>query len=352
MRTVTPEKIATLCSFIDDASEICIVSHTHPDGDAMGSSLAMKHFISGLFGKKAEVIVPTEWAAQLQFICDCDGVNVFEGHEDVCTGLLGACDLLICLDFNSFSRTGDMEGVMAGFKGRKILIDHHLNPDVSAFDLCFSETEISSASELLYSILMETPAIKGDAGKLPPDCATALMTGMTTDTNNFANSVYPSTLEMASKLLAAGVDRDAIVSHIYNEYGISRVKAMGYLLDRKLKILPTGVAYMILEKEESVALGIKEGDTEAFVNIPLAVREVNYSIFIREDEGYYRVSVRSKKGHSANMLARTYFNGGGHEQAAGGRLYFPSDIADRCLAAEFIEKVTARFLQEQLPSKQ
>lgn len=352
MKTITPDKIATLCSYIDDAKKICIVSHTHPDGDAIGSSIAMKHYISELFGKESDVIVPTEWAAQLQFICEQSGINVFEGNEGVCSLLLDSCDLLICLDFNSFSRAGDMEAALSGFHGRKVLIDHHLNPDEGRFDLCFSETAVSSASELLYMILMETPPVAGDATRLPTACATALMTGMTTDTNNFANSVYPSTLEMASKLLAAGVDRDSIVSHIYNEYGISRVKAMGYLLDRKLKVLPTGVAYMILEKDESAELGIKEGDTEAFVNIPLAVREVNYSIFMREDEEYYRVSVRSKKGHSANMLARTYFNGGGHEQAAGGRLYFPDDISDRSLAAEYIEKTTARFLQEQLSSKQ
>lgn len=352
MTTVTPEKIALLCSFIDDASKICIVSHTHPDGDAMGSSIAMKHYISKKFGKEAEVIVPTPWAAQLQFICDCPGIRTFEGDVAGSTALLNACDLLICLDFNSFSRVGDMEAIISGFRGRKILIDHHLNPDAASFDLCFSETAVSSASELLYSILMETPQVAGDASELPEDCATALMTGMTTDTNNFANSVFPSTLEMASRLLAAGVDRDSIVSHIYNEYGISRVRAMGYLLDRKLRIMSNGVAYMILEKDEAAGLGIKEGDTEAFVNIPLAVREVNYSIFIREDEGYYRVSVRSKKGHSANMLARSYFNGGGHEQAAGGRLYFPADIADKSMAAEYIEKVTARFLQEETPSKQ
>lgn len=352
MTTVTSEKISQLCRLLDDASRICIVSHTHPDGDAVGSSVAMRDFIVSKLGRHADVIVPTPWSAQLQFLCNGGGIGVFEGHEEESTGVLNACDLLICLDFNSFSRTGGMEPVIRDFSGRKVLIDHHLNPDTDSFDLCFSETAVSSASELLYHILLAMPAVSGDASALPTLCATALMTGMTTDTNNFANSVFPSTLRMASELLGAGVDRDAVISHIYNEYGMSRIRSMGYLLDRKLKVLPNGVAYMILTKEESEALGLREGDTEAFVNIPLSVKEINYSIFIREDDGHYRVSVRSKKGHSANRLARMYFNGGGHEQAAGGRLYFPEDIADRNMAAEYIEKVTARFMQEETPSIQ
>ena len=255
-------------------------------------------------------------------------------------------DLLICLDFNAFHRTDKLQNSLAESKAAKVLIDHHLSPDVESFSLVFSETEISSASELLYNVLMELPPIDGEACNLPIEAATALMTGMTTDTNNFMNSTYPSTLRMASSLLEAGVDRDMIIQHVYNSFKEERIRLQGHVLKDLLHITPDGVAYTILDKETMLKYKTEDGDTEGFVNIPLSISGVLMSIFIKEDEDRVRVSIRSRKGTSANRCAKLYFNGGGHENAAGGRLYMPQDIADINEAAEYIERVTHIFMTE------
>jgi phosphoesterase RecJ-like protein len=228
-------------------------------------------------------------------------------------------------------------------KADKILIDHHLNPAREAFDLVFSETDISSASELLYHILMETVKIGHDASMLPPAAARALMTGMTTDTNNFANSTYPSTFRMASALLATGVDRDEILSRLYNQYGENRLRVLGHMMKDLLTITEDGVAYMVLDKATLRHYNVGEGDTEGFVNMPLSIAEVRMSFLIKEDDDRVRVSIRSKKGTSANTCARLYFNGGGHENAAGGKLNMPADITDITEAAGYIERTTHEF---------
>ena len=253
----------------------------------------------------------------------------------------------ICLDFNAYHRTDNLEKALERSEAAKILIDHHLNPDRDCFDIVFSETEISSASELLYSILLKTEAISGEVSRLPAKAAEALMTGMTTDTNNFANSTYPSTLIMASELLAAGVDRDHIISELYNQYRENRIRIMGYAMKDLLKITPYGVAYIVLDKKTLKDYDIEEGETEGFVNMPLSIASVRMSLLLKEDEGKVRVSIRSRKGTSANRCARLHFNGGGHENAAGGKLYIPQDIKDISQAAAYIEDHTYMFLKEE-----
>lgn len=350
MHSPDPEKTLIAHDMLQKAERIVIVSHHHPDGDAAGSSTALMHFINSNFGRKAQVILPTALPEALDFLLSED---VCAAEDDIAAAkaAIASCDLLICLDFNTFSRTDFLEESLRTCNARKILIDHHLKPDTDCFDLVFSKIETSSASELLYDILMLMPEIRGDASRLPAACATALMTGMTTDTNNFANSVFPGTLRMASALLEAGVDRDALVDRIFNCYRENRYRAMGWLTGENMRITANGVAYMILRETDSKRFGLREGDTEGFVNIPLGIKSVRMTIFLREDNGFFRVSVRSKRGISANRLARESFHGGGHEQAAGGRLYWPDDISSPDAAADYIEQVTARFMQNEQPSK-
>ncbi|MBO4263232.1 MAG: DHH family phosphoesterase [Bacteroidales bacterium] len=329
--------IAAFRRLTGQARHICIVSHTHPDGDAVGSVCALVSYL-GATGKQARAVLPDAWPAFLNFLTE--GAAIGAGPETAADALAQS-DLLVCMDCNGFHRTAALEPLLAAFQGPKILIDHHLNPEREAFDLCISEPEISSTCELLFSLLT---ALAGTADKLPGACARALMTGMTTDTNNFANSVYPSTLRMASALLEAGVDRDEILDRLYNCGRENRVRAMGEML-RRMVITPEGVAYIILDARTRTALDLQDGETEGFVNIPLGIGKVHISIFLKEDAGHYRVSIRSKRGWSANRLARESFHGGGHEQAAGGKLYFPADIPHKEDAAPYIEEVTARFLQ-------
>lgn len=194
---------------------------------------------------------------------------------------------------------------------------------------------------------MAMPQTGGDAARLPKLSATALLTGMTTDTNNFANSTYPSTLRMASALLEAGTDRDAILYNLYNRHSENRLRLMGHVMKDLLTITPDGVAYIVLDRKTQMEYHVEDGDTEGFVNMPLSIASVKMSLLLKEDGERVRVSVRSKRGISANICARMHFNGGGHENAAGGRLHIPGDIADVTQAAAYVERHTHIFMTEE-----
>ena len=347
MTTFPTGSINDLHTRLSAASRPVIVTHMKPDGDAIGSSMGMYHILKEIYLKAATVAIANPAPGYLDYLMPenlSQDIFIHEQRPAETEKEILESDLIICLDFNAFHRTDTLCEILERASADKILIDHHLSPDRDKFALIFSVQEISSASELLYHILMALPVIEGKTSNLPGEAATALMTGMTTDTNNFANSVYPSTLEMASKLIEAGVDRDMILSKLYNRSKESRLRLQGHVLKDLMKITEDGVAYVVLDKETMRQYNVEEGDTEGFVNIPLAIDKVLMSIFIKEDEGYARVSIRSKKGTSANMCSKLHFNGGGHENAAGGRLYMPGDIADITDAARYIEEHTHAFM--------
>lgn len=326
MKDITKSNIQTFSGLIAAAARPVIVTHAKPDGDATGSSVAMYHFLRMAGKDRTCVVLNDKCPKFLDFIrCTVPEEDMIIREDDAAKALkaIEEADLIICLDFHAFHRTADLEGPLAGSKARKILIDHHLDPDRALYDLAFSQNDISSASELLYMILMATDQIGGDASRLPADSATALMTGMTTDTNNFGNSVYPSTLCMASELLRTGVDRDMILMKINQEHSESRLRLKGFMLKDLLKVTKDGVAYMVLDRKSQLAYKMQEGDTEGFVNEPLSIAKVKMSIFAREEAGEIRISIRSKRGTSANRCAKLFFNGGGHENAAGGKLHIP-----------------------------
>ena len=338
--------IAVLDKMTGSASRITIAVHTHPDGDAVGSGTALLSYLTRVRGKDAALIVPDRVPDTISFITE--GIEpgrliVFEQEPDKATDRIESSDLIFCLDCGSFSRTAGMESALRDSKSGKVMIDHHLNPERECFDLVFSETEISSASELLYDVLMEMPDVNGNASNLPCECASALLTGMTTDTNNFANSVFPGTLEMAAELIGAGVDRDGILSRLYNNYRENRLRLMGFLMGECLRITPDGVAYIILDEDIQKRFDFRRGESEGFVNMPLSIATVRMSIFLTQEDGVFRVSVRSKKGTSANLCAATYFNGGGHEQAAGGKLVVGKDLGSASDAEAYILKATGEF---------
>lgn len=349
MTDINSDKILRLHAMLTIARRPIIVTHMRPDGDAIGSSMGMYHTLK-LYGKKATVALVNPIPSNLDFLIPEEVFSDIITHEtdrEVTERALMESDLIICLDFNAFHRTDTLEQVLADSKAEKVLIDHHLSPDTEKFSLIFSKTDISSASELLYHILMQLPPIGNDASRLPKEAATALMTGMTTDTNNFANSVYPSTFAMASELISAGVDRDMIIGMIYNRFKESRIRLQGHILKDLMKTTPQGVAYIVLDRQTMKKYNVEEGDTEGFVNIPLTIDGIRLSVFAKEDEGFVRISVRSKKGTSANLCAKTWFHGGGHENAAGGRLYIPKDIADINQAGDYIMNATTRFINKE-----
>ena len=341
-----PRSAALLGQYAAPCKRVATVAHTHPDGDAVGSSLGMAYWLESL-GKDVRCIFPDQISSNLAFLLEGGAKAkclVYADDAKAVTDWLAGCDLIIVLDMNSLSRGAGLEEVLKAVKAPKVLIDHHLNPAQEEFCLTISETEISSASELTYWLLKELEG-KG-MGNIGPQAGTALMAGMTTDTNNFANSTWPSTLEMASQLLAAGVNRDAIVEKVNWHYGENRLRALGMLLDSRLTVLPQGVAYMVLYKEDLEKFNLGDGDTEGFVNMPLAISAVRMSILIKEDKEHFRVSVRSKKGTSAQNYTKVYCHGGGHENAAGGKIFFPQDIAAPKDAPAFLERTVKEYFDE------
>lgn len=338
--------IAVLDRMTGGSSRITIVTHTHPDGDAVGSGVALLSFLTKTRGKDAVLVVPDGIPDMIAFIKEGVGpgsIIVFDQETDRAEERLASSDLIFCLDCGSFNRTAGAEIPLKESKAAKVLIDHHLNPDRAAFALVYSETQVSSTCELLFQILMEMPGVGGDASVLPPECASALLAGMTTDTNNFANSTFPGTFEMAAALIGAGVDRDRILSCLYNNYRENRLRLMGFLMGERLRITPEGVAYIILDTETQGRFDFRRGESEGFVNMPLSIASVRMSIFLTEEDGVFRVSIRSKKGTSANACAIAHFNGGGHEQASGGKLVVGKDLRSAGEAEAYILKVTREF---------
>ena len=339
------ENVASFKKILDSAAKVTVIVHTHPDGDALGSGRAMTDYLTKRLGKDARLIIPDSVPRTITFLTE--GFSVLDASQEpeAARGRIAGSDLILLLDLNQLHRTEQLAGAIASSPATKVLIDHHLRPDTAPFALVFSEPERSSTCELLYFILKELE--NGCTANIPESSLYAMMAGMTTDTNNFANSVIPSTLQMTSELLQAGVDRDDIIDKLYHSDSEQRLLSFADMISNHLVILPSGVSYMIMTEEMQAAYGVDAGETEGLVNMPLKVDRVRMSVFIREDEGHFRVSIRSKRGLSARNMAAEYFHGGGHELAAGGKIFWPEDIPSKDAAASYLEEIAARFLRNE-----
>ncbi len=331
---------------------IGVFTHINPDGDALGSSLGLAGYLEQI-GKDYFIFLPSEPGEALSFMIPAEirhKIMVWgtDSPEEI-VSRVKSCDLMICLDFNQPSRSGEFSQQIIDSAATKILVDHHVGPDTEHFNLIYSKPEASSTCELLYSLLMDMPDINSDASKLSTLTRESLLTGMTTDTNNFANSTNPQTFIMASRLIEAGTDRDKILDKLYFSYPLRRIKAQAYIMDKLLKITDEGVAYIIVDRRTRKKLGLQEGDSEGFVNVPLSIAQVRMSIMLRvePDSQKVRVSIRSKKGISARNMAMQYFNGGGHEQASGGRLTIGKEIRSQKELATYVENCIHTFFKEQ-----
>lgn len=253
MECISQEKITALRKLIQASARVAVAGHIHPDGDALGSTTALALYLQEICGKEAVCLYPDS-APELLSYAQHPAVRYLSPDRDpaACREAIAQADLIVVLDCNGPARTEGLQPALEASRAPKVLIDHHLNPQSAFFDLVFSTPEISSASELLYWILQALAAGEGspdlfartgsrsdrsgDPSPAATTIGTALLAGMTTDTNNFANSVFPSTFRMASELLAAGVDRDALLQKIYNSYRENRIRLMGYMqsqADRK-----------------------------------------------------------------------------------------------------------------------
>ena len=325
---------------IEKAKHIVIFTHMAPDGDAMGSSLALYHWI----GEKATVIVPNAFPAFFNWMPGSAQILIYEKEAQRCDALIAAADLFICTDFNDPKRIGPMGEKMLANPCPKILIDHHLNPTDFA-DEVHSHPEASSSCEIVYELL-RSEGVK----ELRSDVATCIYTGLMTDTGNFSyNSTRAELYDIIASLLRAGVKKDEIYNAVFNQYSTDRVRLTGYALYRKMRIYPEyHLALITLSADELERYHYQIGDTEGLVNMPLQIADVFYSVYMREErpkpgtpKPRIRISFRSQGDRPVNIWASEVFHGGGHANASGGEIFGTIDQA-----VALFEKTYTKYIKK------
>ena len=324
------DQLVQLDQLISDAQNIIITCHKSPDGDAIGSSLGMAEYLRSL-GKEPTVIVPDQYPDFLLWLPNTEKVVRYDKHREKCDMLFKIADLVFCLDFNTPSRVEDMEQALVSSPARKVLIDHHLNPDVEA-DLVISQPEACSTSELVFRIVWQMDHFS----KVGKSFAIPIYCGMMTDTGGFLyNSTRSEIYFIIGELLTKRIDKDRIYRNVYHNYSEDRIRLMGYVMYEKLVYLPEyHAAYYTLTKDELKRFNFIKGDAEGLVNIPQQIKGLKLSISLREDtdkSNLVWVSLRSVDDFPCNQMAEEFFNGGGHLNASGGRL--------NCTMEEAVETV-------------
>jgi phosphoesterase RecJ-like protein len=299
------------------AKNIIIVPHYNPDGDAIGSALALCLVLQNA-GKNAVVISPTQYPSFLFWMPGRNHLTVLGKKTELNPDIFKNADLLIGVDFNALNRIKNVADRFKDSTAYKVLIDHHPNPE-NFTDLLFSETEYCSTAGLLYEII-ENTYLKNFIDK---DVATCLYVGIMTDTGSFSfNSSNPNTYRIVSKLLEFGVDKDIIYDRVYNSFSEDRMRFMGHVMLNRMVLFPElKTGYIYITAEDRKVFKEKFGDTENFVNIPLAVKGIIFSAIFIERDKFIKISFRSKGDFSVNDFASKHFHGGGHVNAAGGESY-------------------------------
>ena len=298
---------------------IVILSHTNPDGDAVGSSLAWAEVLRAR-GHEVTCVVPNKYPYFLDWMPGIEEVVVFKTDtEGRAVKAIAEADVLFCLDFNAVSRLEILsETIQGNTTARRVLIDHHLQPD-EGFDIVFSHPESSSTCFLVYCLveaMYGTGAITRRMGEL-------LYVGMMTDTGNFAFSfLTPELFRAVAVLVEKGISIPDIHNSVYNAYTEGRARLFGYAINRKMALIEDGtVAYMSLLESEMRRFQFQQGDSEGFVNYALTIKKVKMSAMFLAHRKFIRISLRSRGNVDVNLFARKYFNGGGHKNAAGGKSF-------------------------------
>jgi len=326
LRTVVSAQEATkIKEMLAESRNVVITCHTGPDGDAIGSSLAMYEYLKRK-GKQVVVIVPNYFPDYLRWMNDADKIIQYDRRRALSKSYFQQADLVIALDYNGMYRVDEMQLPLSHCRCKKLMIDHHENPE-NFCTIQLSRPDISSTCELLYRLLIAM----GEEKQISLHCAEDLYAGMCTDTGRFTyNSNDPEIYEIIAGLMRKGIDKDKIVRNIYNQYTEGRYRLLGHILLNKLELYPDLHASIFsVSREELKQFKYMKGDAEGFVNIPLEIKGTKLSISLREDTEKDRifVSIRSYDDFSAQEVAEKYFNGGGHFHAAGGTLYCTMDEA-------------------------
>lgn len=320
---IAQDAINDLKQILASARTAVITCHLSPDGDAMGSSLGLCRALRRK-GINARVAVPDTPPRHLMFLPGAEHISVYSRNQPYVTSLLSDADVVFCLDYNEPKRIDLMENALTSSPAPKVMIDHHLHP--SDFPrVVISLPSESSTSIIVYRVLM----VLGWSDAIDKEVGECLYTGMMTDTGNFSyNSNNPDIYLAIADLVARGIDKDAIYRKVYYTASANRLRLNGYALLEKMEVFPEHrAALIILSRDELNRFHYQKGDTEDLVNRPLTIAELIYSIFLREENGYIKISTRSKGDFPVNLLCKENFNGGGHLNAAGGEFYGSLDEA-------------------------
>lgn len=323
-KVIEQAKIDHFTKWFERADKIVIVSHVSPDGDAIGSSLGLAQFLDSQ-DKTVNVIVPNAFPDFLKWMPGSKDILLYDRYKEFADKLINEADIICCLDFNALKRIEEMADSVAASPARKILIDHHLYPE----DFCriiISHPEISSTSELVFRLICRM----GYFSDISREGAECIYTGMMTDTGGFTyNSNNREIYFIIGELLSKGIDKDDIYRKVYNTYSESRLRLMGYVLSNMKVYREYNSALISLTKDEQGKFDYIKGDSEGFVNIPLSIKNVRFSCFLREDteKKMIKISLRSVGTFPCNKLAAEFFNGGGHLNASGGEFFGTMDEA-------------------------
>lgn len=315
-KIINPELVTKFKDWQKEYKQFVIIAHTNPDGDAIGSSLALYHYLKYL-RKNVCVIMPNQFPDFLRWLPGADNIMNYDYYTDVANIKIADADVICCLDFNKLNRVDEMAEKIRESKAKKVLIDHHLDPEQFA-DITISHPEQSSTCELLYRFLCDL----GYYYKMNTTVATCIYTGMMTDTGGFTyNSNNPELFFIVSMLLQKHVDKDLVYRKVNYNFSASRLFLQGQVLS-DMEVLPDyHTAILTLTREQQQKYHYSKGDSEGFVNIPLQIKDVIFTCFLREDteKDIVKISLRSIGEFPCNVVAEE-FNGGGHKNASGGEL--------------------------------
>jgi phosphoesterase RecJ-like protein len=324
---ITPEQQEQLLKLIAESETIIICCHQNPDGDALGASLAWAELLGTAFGKMAQVIVPDQYPDYLQWLPNSEKIIRYDKHREGCDFELKHADLIFCLDFNAPSRTADMEQALCTSPAKKVLIDHHPDPSVDT-TITVSKPEASSTCELVFRLAWQLGCFE----QLGKHFAVPVYCGMMTDTGGFTyNSSNPDIFFIISQLLTKRINKDKIYRNVYHNFSENRLRLTGFVMYQRLVVDPVRHAsYFTITRDDMKRFHFVKGDAEGLVNMPLQIKGHKLSISLREDsekDNLIWVSLRSVDQFPCNEVAARFFNGGGHLNASGGRLYCSLDEA-------------------------
>lgn len=298
--------------------KVLILTHKNPDGDAVGSALGLQLVLSQL-GHSVDVVIPDNSPSFLKWLPGHDKIHVHDRKSGKCIPqLFSDCDLIICADFNTPERLGKVEPHFRGSSKPSLLIDHHPGGDRFT-NYQIVDSSKGSTAELVFLVVNKLQLVEF----IGVDAATCLLAGIMTDTVGLkVSSSYPEIFETVASLMRLGADKDRIYFEIYNMFSADRMRLLGYSLERNMKILEEyRTAYIALTKNELNTYRHRKGDTEGFVNYPLSIANIVFSVLFTEQNDHIKLSLRSRGSFPANEFAQKYFLGGGHRNAAGGKFF-------------------------------